>query len=554
MTPIISVTDVTKTYGLQTVLNGVSLHLHSGARVGLVGANGAGKTTLLNIISGDIAPDSGSVMCASGVRLGYLRQTLAALDESTTLAALIDEALATLRQIEVRMRALEAQMAVGGADLDAILRAYGDLSDQFERAGGYAMEHQLDAIFAGLKIAHIERSRAAASLSGGEKARVGLALLLLSAPDALLLDEPTNHLDADSLAWLETYLTHYRGAQLIVSHDRQFLDRTVTAIVEIDEHSRQTRHYTGDYAAYLRAKTAALIQWRADYARQQEDMRELRLAVKVEARRNTNYRTHRDNDKFVPKFKSAGHDATVARRVHAAEEKLKRIEADPIPEPPGELRFQPVFDPAALDGQTPLRADGLTKHFGSRVVLDDVHFALEPRSRILITGDNGAGKSTLLRLLAGSEQPNAGAVYRHPAVRIGYLAQEDETLDPLLTVLETVQQSADLPEQALKALLMQTGLFRYDELARRIGDLSGGMRRKVQLAGLIASRANLLLLDEPTNSLSFAVLESFEAALRTFPGAVIAVSHDRRFIEQFDGQVWRLVGGRLAYETPAREW
>ncbi|MBI5667287.1 MAG: ABC-F type ribosomal protection protein [Chloroflexi bacterium] len=539
-----SVSNVFKTYGFQTVLNGVSLVLNAGERIGLVGANGVGKSTLLKIITGEVEADGGAAQLSPGLRLGYLAQTMAGWD-SQTVGDLIEDALRDLLDLETRLRWLEDGMAHASGDtLDAIMAEYGEVAERFERAGGYDSEHRVEAVLSGLGVGHIDPARLFATLSGGEKARVGLALLLLQAPDVLLLDEPTNHLDFSSLAWLEDYLRAYRGAVLVVSHDRQFLNRIVSAIVEIDEHSRVAKRYAGDYDAYLRAKTLERRKWEADYAAQQEEIRALKLQAQ-ETARASNYRAHTDRDKYIYHFEKNGHDATIAKRVRAAEEKLRRIEANPIPRPPRPLRFNADFDPEALKGRLPLIASGLVKAYDGRRVLDGVDFTLSAGSRVLLAGANGAGKSTLLKILAGIERPDSGEVRVSPMVKIGYLDQEGTALDPAQTVFEAYRDGLPETDQQAKAALLTSGLFRYDDLDKLVGELSVGQRRKLQLARLIASRANLLILDEPTNHISFDVLEELEAALRDFPGPVIAVSHDRRFIRQFGGAVWELRDGRL---------
>jgi macrolide transport system ATP-binding/permease protein len=544
----LSCSGITKIYGYQPVLNNISFVLNPRERIGLVGANGAGKSTLLRIIAGEIEPDDGTITRPPGMQIGCLAQAAAGADD-LTLAERIAESMRHLRALERRMRELEARMA-NPDSLEAVLAEYGEVSDQFERYGGYDMGHRVDAVLDGLGIAHLPRQQRFGTLSGGEQARVMLALLLLQAPDILLLDEPTNHLDFASLRWLEDYLQSYRGAILVVSHDRHFLNRAVSAIIEIDEHSRAARRYSGDYDAYRRAKAAERRQWEADFAAQQEEIKALRLEMKVTARQNANYRAHTDNDKFIPNFKRAAHEATVARRVQLAAEKLSRIEADPIPRPPAPLRFVPDFDPQQLAGRYALTASRISHAFGDRVILRDISFTLGPNSRVVIVAPNGAGKSTLLKILAGELVPDQGTVMLNPAVRIGCLHQQESAsvgFDYAKPALDTFADGLPGSPQQLKATLLQSGLFRYAELDRPAAALSEGQRRKLQIARLIASRANLLILDEPTNYISLDVLEAFETALRDFPGPIIAASHDRRFIEQFGGEVWELRDGLLSY-------
>ncbi len=545
------VENISKTYGIHAILNSISLVINAGQRVGLVGANGVGKSTLLKIIAGEVEADSGAILLPNGYELGYLPQTPTDYP-GQTLADLITAAQRRLIELESRMRRLEQQMTVfeDGA-LDAVMAEYGDASEQFERYGGYEMAYRVDTVLDGLGVGHIPRERQFVTLSGGEKARVGLALLLLQAPDVLLLDEPTNHLDFASLTWLETYLQSYRGAVLSVSHDRQFLNRTVMVIVEINEHTRQAKHYTGDYDAYLRARALERRKWEVDYARQQDEIKELHIAIKETARRNANYRAPRDGDKFIKFAKKSQHEATVAKRIHSAEERLKRIEVDPIPRPPQELRFNADFDPRTLQGGTPLYVSRLSKAFGNQVVVNDVSFTLTPTSRVVLVGPNGAGKSTLLKMLVGLEASDSGEVYRNPAATIGYLAQEDTALEPAATVLDAYRQGLEGTEQVHKATLIHLGLFRYDELDKHVGQLSSGQRRKLQIARLIAQGTNLLILDEPTNFVSFDVLEELESALQAFPGPVIAASHDRRFLQQFNGDIWELRAGQLV-DRPAQ--
>ena len=534
---------LSKSYGDNSVLQDVSLMLDSGQRVGLVGANGVGKSTLLKLAAGEIEADGGTVTLSPGAQLGYLPQTLT-VPAGWTIRDLLDGALSHLRALEAHLRDLESRMASANVNLDAIMADYGEALDRFERLGGYEIDLRVERVLTGLGVAHLSDTRQVATLSGGEQARLGLAMLLLQAPDVLLLDEPTNHLDAAALSWLEDYLAAYRGALLIVSHDRTFLNRTANAIIEIDKHSHAAARYSGDYDAYVRAKVLARRQWEDDYARQRDEIKTLRMEMNTTARR-VGYHHVVEGDKFLRFHKKTCVERTVSRRLNSAEEKLRRIEADPIPEPPQPLRFEPDFDPQNLKTPWPLTVSGLSKRYGSRCVLRDVGFSIGKRSRIVITGPNGAGKTTLLRLLAGLETPDSGEVMVNPQVRIGYLEQGQVTVPPSLTVLDVYR--ADLPgeEQHHIADLLASGLFRYEDLRHPADRLSSGQQRKLQIARLMAERANLLMLDEPTNFVSFDVLEALEAALHDFPGAIIAVSHDRRFIERFGGEIWTLDNARL---------
>jgi len=527
-------THISKTYGLNTVLNDISLILNFAERIGLVGANGVGKLTLLKIAAGEVQPEVGTITRHPALHLGYLPQVIIGYDASP-IEALIAEANAHLDDLEAQLRNLETTMTLTQDEaLDAILSNYGDLTEAYERAGGYDAENRLDQIFEGLHIAHLDRSRAFGTFSGGERARVGLALLLLGAPDLLLLDEPTNHLDRAALEWLETYLAAYPGAMLIVSHDREFLNRAVNVIVEIDETTRRAKRYAGNYDQYAVAKITERRQWEADWAREQETIKALEHEMKEGGQRNNNYRAHTDNDKFVRNIKKDTHAQTVSKRVRAAGERLARILENPIPQPPEPLAFKGALDPAVLKGRLPVALTHVRKAYGEHIILENVSLTIEPAARIVLIGENGAGKSTLIRLITGSEVIEAGEIYRNAGARIGYLAQNAASQTDLPsddTLFEAYRVGMAENDQAAKASLLHSGLFRYANFDTPVTHLSSGQARKLQIARLIAARANVLLLDEPTNDISFDVLEGLETALSDFQGAVIAASHDRRFIE-----------------------
>jgi macrolide transport system ATP-binding/permease protein len=542
---VLLVVSVAKSFGPLSVLDEVSFAAAAGDRVGIVGANGSGKTTLLRIVAGADVADAGRVEIAPGVSVGYLAQALPFPDEAS-VACVIEHAFAEARAVETELRRLEGVLGSAAGDaFDAALAAYGDLSDRFDRIGGYDLDAAVPAVLGGLGLADLPLDRPLGSLSGGERSRLGLAALLLRSPDLLLLDEPTNHLDVAALAWLEERLRGHRGAVVAVSHDRAFLKAVVTRIVEIDEHDHRARIYPGGYGAFLAAKALARRQWQERYERQQEEIRDLRAAAGSQARQVAHNRPARDNDKFLKGFKGGRVDGVISRNVRAVEEKLRRLEADPVPRPPEPIHINPAFDPAALHSRTPLLATGVAVAYDGREILSGVDVAVDPGSRIVVLGPNGAGKSTLLRVLAGVERPTRGEVQRSPAAIVGYLAQEQRYPDPSATLWEVYRAGLVGADDGLRADLFRYGLFTWEDASRPVGALSLGQRQKLQLARLLAMRANLLVLDEPTNHLDLGTLEAFEAALETFPGPIVAVSHDRRFIRRFARSAWEVGAGRV---------
>ncbi len=541
---LLSVRNLSKSYGHTTILSDLTFAINAGERIGIVGMNGIGKSTLLRVLMGQEPPDSGSIRFAPSIEVGYLPQTTPEFF-GQTIEDLILESVGNLRQLEARMRELEAQMAQPAlGNVDALLEEYSQVSTRFQERGGYELDHQLDAILAGLEIAHLPRSRPVATLSGGEKARVGLAALLLRSPDLLLLDEPTNHLDLHALEWLEGYLARYRGAVLVVSHDRHFLNGVVTQIMELEEHSYHLKSYSGNYDAFLRAKAAERARWQEDYERQQEEIKELRQRMRETARQVAHNRLPKDGDKLQYNFKGERVQQTISRNVRAAEEALKRIEANPIPKPPRPLRFYPNFATEAIRSDQIIKVEGLTRRHGGRVLFADLSFSIAPDARILLTGPNGAGKTTLIQTMLGLEAPDAGAAKIVSGARIGYLPQTSlPNLD--MTILEWYRQSQAGYDEQLIAGLLETGLFRLEDIRKTIAQLSIGQRRKLEIARLMAERPNVLILDEPTNYLSLDVLEAFETAILGFAGPVLAVSHDRWFMQRFGGERWELQEGWL---------
>lgn len=537
---LLTVRNITKTYGPVTVLDGVTFALEPGENVGLVGANGAGKSTLMRIITGEETADSGETQLVTSAEMGYLPQTLPDI-AGRTIDDLLASTLGGLRAIESRMREVETAMSTNsGAALEGLLAEYGQLASQFQDHGGYEMEARMDAILAGLRLDYLSRDRDLGTLSGGERARVGLALLLLRAPDVLLLDEPTSHLDAASLAWLEDYLASYAGAALIISHDRQFLNRSVNRIFELDEYTHTIKRYEGDYDAYQQAKAAERVAWEESFARQQEEIKDLRKRIRESARQVAHNRKPKDNDKLAYKGKGEWVADAVSRNVRAAEEQLRRIEADPIPRPPRLMHFQPKFRAEALRANAIVRMEHVGKRYDGRQVLRDVNLTLLPNARVALVGPNGAGKTTLLRIMLGLEQPDSGSVRLAPGARIGYLPQEPDVGGGERTVFDAYRVGLEGYESNLVAGILGNGLFRLEDLTKTVAQLSPGQKRKLELARLLALGPNVLLLDEPSNYVSLDVLEAFEAAVLAFPGPVLLISHDRWLLNRFGGDIWTL--------------
>jgi macrolide transport system ATP-binding/permease protein len=429
---LLTVSGIARTFGPSEILRDITFVLNPAERVGLVGANGAGKSTLLRILAGELDADAGSVSVASGVAIGYLPQQPPE-PAGKTIADLLLDSVGDLRRLEARLRELEAAMAdpaLASEALEATMLEYGECAERFERRGGYEIDYRADIVFAGLRIDHIPRERRFATLSGGEKSRVLLAALLLGAPDLLLLDEPTNHLDFATISWLEAYLASYRGAFLVISHDRHFLNNAVTRILEIDEHSRTLKDYPGAYDAYLTVRERERDRWELEHAEQQEEIRELKRAIRLTARQVAHNRPPRDGDKMAYAFFGGRVQNTISRNVRNAEERLRRIEADPVPRPPDLLRINPEFDIDALRGDNLLSFERVSLAFGEQPVLSDISATIGPRERIVLVGPNGAGKSTLLNLAAGLLAPDSGAVRVAPGVRLGYLDQAADFPDP----------------------------------------------------------------------------------------------------------------------------
>ncbi|MGW7045549.1 ribosomal protection-like ABC-F family protein [Streptomyces avermitilis] len=524
---------VSKSFNGRLVLDSVSCSLAAGERTGIIGENGSGKTTLLRLLAGRERPDQGEVVVQAAGGVGYLAQD-ERLAPQATVQQIIDRALSDLRAVEQRMRRLEAAMADGD---ESGMAEYGELMTVFELRGGYDADARVERALHGLGLGLVSRDRIVGSLSGGEQVRLRLAAVLAAAPEVLLLDEPTNHLDEGALSWLEEHLRTRRGTTVTVSHDRVFLERVVTSLLEVDADRRRVVRYGNGYTGYLAAKTAARQRWAQAYDQWRADVDRLREAAASTARQVAPGRPMKDGNKMAYDRAGGRVQQSLASRVRNAEERLRRLLADPVPPPPEPLHFTPVLRARRLQG----------------VVLDTTDIAVTDRldrtsltvtagERLLITGPNGAGKSTLLGVLAGEVAPDGGSVTRRG--RIGYLPQASHPGEPEETVLAAFARGRVGEAAGYTERLLSLGLFDRDQLTVPVGRLSTGQLQRLALARLLSEPSDVLLLDEPTNHLSPALVEELETALTGYDGAIVIVSHDRRLRRR-----WR--GAHLAMQATA---
>ncbi|WP_314253488.1 ribosomal protection-like ABC-F family protein [Streptomyces sp. DSM 40907] len=531
----LSVKAITKSYGTRTVLDQVSFTVRPGEKAAVIGENGSGKSTLLRLLAGAEVPDAGQTTVSFPGGTGHLSQTLD-LDPDRTVQDAVDLALAELRDMERRLRAAEQRLA--GAPPEE-LDAYGELLIAYEERGGYEADARVDAALHGLGLAGITRDRLLGSLSGGEQSRLALACVLAAAPELLLLDEPTNHLDAAAVRWLEEYLRAHRGTVVAVTHDRGFLERIATTILEVDRGARTVHRYGDGWPGYRAAKAAARRRAEQEYADWLQELARTEELLEAAGKRLST--TGKDPRQGFGKHRRS-HEAKLGGQVRTVRDRLARLRDNPVAAPPEPLRFT-VAPPTASAGQhadTPLaQLDGVT--VAERLRLDGL-LAIAPGQRLLVTGENGAGKTTLLRVMAGDLEPDTGVV-RRPA-HIGYLAQElpaRSTRLPLLAAFAAGRPG--LPEEHAEQLLA-LGLFREEDLDVPVAALSAGQQRRLQIATLVTRPADLLVLDEPTNHIALDLVEDLEAALAAYPGAVVAVSHDRGFRRRFPGERLELRDGR----------
>lgn len=542
---MLTVHQLSRRFADKLVLDDISFTINSGDRIGIVGPNGAGKTTLLRLLTGDDVATSGSISIGPGRTIGYLRQGFADLPEGT-LGTLLD---VPTHGLLVAQRQLDcATLALGDPDADpeAVATAFDEASVTFEARGGYAAIDELEVLLARFGLEDIDFDRPLASLSGGQKTRAGLAGLLATHPDLLVLDEPTNHLDIDALDWLAGFLRGYRGAILMVSHDRGFLDDVTTQIFEIDGDTHQLTVYPGNYSAYVAAKRHAEEQHAAAWARQQKEVRR----VKEDIRRMEHHaRTIEANTiDFAIRAKAA----KIARPAVVRKAKLERmLDSEEAIERPSQRWGMAIdFQGGSHGARDVVMIEDVDVELGGQCVLKDVSLNVRHGDHVALIGPNGSGKSTLVKLIAGDLQASRGSVRVGANVKIGYFAQEQDSLDLEKTVLEQTRAEASMSESDTRTFLHRF-LFGGDMVHRQIGALSYGERARLMLALLVLRGTNLLLLDEPLNHLDLSARENFERALGQFEGTMIVVLHDRYAIARLANRVIEIRDGTATDVDPA---
>lgn len=505
---ILSCQNINKAFGINEILKNVSFHLEEREKAALIGPNGAGKSTLFKIIMHELSADTGEVIVARGKTIGYLAQHQELKSGQTIYQELL-EVKKDVLEMEEKIRIMEQQMkTVTGSRLDALLTDYSRLTHQFELENGYACRSEVTGVLKGLGFEEEEFSKTVDTLSGGQKTRVALGCLLLSNPDIILLDEPTNHLDMDSIAWLENYLMNYKGAVFIVSHDRYFLDKVVTKIVEIDQGN--VRMFQGNYTAYAQKK--AMIR-EAEYKAWMNQQQEIKHQEEV-----------------IAKLKSFNREKSI-KRAESREKLLDKMEVleKPAEENP-EMRL--TLSPRIVSGNDVLTVTGLSKSFPRQPLFSDVSFSLKRGERVAVIGANGTGKTTLLKILNGILLPDEGEIELGSKVQIGYYDQEHHVLDMNKTIFEELSDAYPYLTNTEIRNVLAAFLFTGDDVFQPIHTLSGGERGRVSLAKLMLSEANFLILDEPTNHLDIVSKEILEKALNSYTGTLLYVSHDRYFINQ----------------------
>ena len=515
---ILSCSHISKAFGTDVVLKDISFHIEDYEKAAIVGINGAGKSTLLKIIVGELPGDEGTVTLSRGKTLGYLAQHQDLTSHRTIYQELL-EVKRELIDMEERIRSLEIEMKhAGGQKLEQMLETYTRLTHQFELDNGYGYQSEIVGVLKGLGFSEEDFSREISTLSGGQKTRVSLGKLLLSKPDIILLDEPTNHLDMGSITWLETYLLNYKGAVIIVAHDRYFLDRVVTKIVELDQGRGMV--FQGNYTSYSQKKAHVREAQMKAYLNQQQEIRH--------------------QQEVITKLKSFNREKSI-KRAESREKMLAKID---VLEKPTEVNDEMNLrlEPDIISGNDVMTIRNLSKSFGDNHLFSRIDMDIKRGERVAVIGNNGTGKTTLLKIINEMLPADTGQITLGTRVHIGYYDQDHQVLHMEKTLFDELQDTyPDLNNTRVRSVLAAF-LFTGDDVFKRIGDLSGGERGRVSLAKLMLSNANFLILDEPTNHLDITSKEILEHALNQYTGTVLYVSHDRYFINRTATRILELTG------------
>lgn len=542
---MLTVSNVSLRLGDLLLFDNVNFSVNPGDRIGLIGPNGAGKSSLLRLITGELPPTSGSIWLSPGERVGYLRQGFADVPHGT-LVDVLDIPTNGLFAAHRELEGVSALYADPAADLDAIATTYQLAADTFDARGGYGLMSDIEALLDQFGLGDIPFDRPVDQMSGGQKTRAGLAALLATRPDLLILDEPTNHLDESALAWLQQFLNGYQGAFMIVSHDRAFLDDAVNEILAIDPLTLGVRAYAGNYSDYAATRAHERSEAEAAWHRQQVEVERIKRDIRAA---ESNARSIENNTIDFAIRKKA---AKIARPAVVRKKKLeKKLASEDAAERPARSWGMAVdFGEVEGGARDVVVASGIGIAYGEHQVLQHVSLTVHNGDRIAITGENGSGKTTLMRVLGGELVSDTGSVRHGPGVKVGYFSQEQETLNPNLTVMQQAATVISTSETSLRNELHRF-LFGGDTVHKLVGDLSYGERSRLMLALLVLRQTTLLLLDEPLNHLDIDARESFEQALLQFRGTILMVLHDRYAIDRLATREWLVTNGQVI-EDPVR--
>lgn len=514
---ILACHNLNKAFGEQIIVKDGSFHIEEHEKAALIGLNGAGKSTILKMIMGELPADSGEIILAKGKTIGYLSQHQK-LESGNTIYDEVKTAKSDIIELESQIRSIELELKhLEGEELEKRLQTYHHLTASFERANGYAYESEITGVLKGLGFSEEDFGKSVDTLSGGQKTRVSLGKLLLTKPDILLLDEPTNHLDLNSIAWLETYLSNYQGAVLIVSHDRYFLNRVVTKVIEVEQGNIMM--FLGNYSAFAQKKKLVREAKLKEYMKQQQEIKH--------------------QEAVIEKLRSFNREKSIRR----AESREKMLDKMTLVEKPVEVtsEFHISLEPSCVSGNDVLTVEHLSKSFGTLKLFQDISFEIKRGEHVAVIGDNGTGKTTLLKILNEVQPADSGVFTLGTNVHIGYYDQEHHVLHMVKTIFDEISDDYPTLTNTQIRNTLAAFLFTGDDVYKQIKDLSGGERGRVSLAKLMLSEANFLILDEPTNHLDITSKEILEKALNDYSGTVLYVSHDRYFINQTATRILDLV-------------